>query len=188
MPIDRALIILICKAASVICCGQVYCKVQCLSMAHHQNGPSNTPSTLASYPASEGRLPVILHYARRTSTVSSCAVCEQERRLAILSSHLSLYYAPSFLSRVAWNGPSPRASRENILIVRTLRAKGTVLAAIPFPCVQASFPFSLPSQGGLFGLPLRASNEGLLRPRVARAQETKRLPCRALDCPFHRLL
>jgi hypothetical protein len=30
--------------------------------------------------------------------------------------------------------------------------------------------FSL--EGGLDGLPLRVSNEGLLRPRVARAQET----------------
>ncbi len=34
----------------------------------------------------------------------------------------------------------------------------------------------LSSEGGLSGLPLRASNEGLLRPRVARAQETNRLP------------
>ena len=41
--------------------------------------------------------------------------------------------------------------------------------------------------GGLFGLLLRASNEGLLRPRVARARETNRLPP-SLDCPFHRLL
>jgi hypothetical protein len=30
--------------------------------------------------------------------------------------------------------------------------------------------------GGLLELPLRASNEGLRRPRVARAQETNRLP------------
>jgi len=33
-----------------------------------------------------------------------------------------------------------------------------------------SLLFSL--EGGLEGLPLRVSNEGLLRPRVARAQET----------------
>jgi hypothetical protein len=33
-----------------------------------------------------------------------------------------------------------------------------------------SFVFSL--EGGLDGLPLRVSNEGILRPRVARAQET----------------
>jgi len=30
--------------------------------------------------------------------------------------------------RVAWIGPKPRASREHILIVRTLRAKGTIQA------------------------------------------------------------
>ena len=30
--------------------------------------------------------------------------------------------------RVAWIGPNPRASREHILIVRTLRAKGTTQA------------------------------------------------------------
>jgi len=34
----------------------------------------------------------------------------------------------------------------------------------------------LSQEGGLFELPLRASNEGLLRPRVARAQEANRLP------------
>jgi len=32
---------------------------------------------------------------------------------------------------------------------------------------------SPPVKGGLFGVPLRAFNEGLLRPRVERAQETK---------------
>jgi hypothetical protein len=32
----------------------------------------------------------------------------------------------------------------------------------------------LPKERSLVGLPLRASNEGLLRPRVARAQETTR--------------
>jgi hypothetical protein len=32
--------------------------------------------------------------------------------------------------RVAWVGPKPRASREHILIVRTLRAKGTIQATL----------------------------------------------------------
>jgi len=32
--------------------------------------------------------------------------------------------------RVAWIGPKPRASREHILIVRTLRAKGTIQATL----------------------------------------------------------
>ncbi len=42
---------------------------------------------------------------------------------------------------------------------------------------------SLPLQGwGLMDLPLRASNEGLLRPRVARAQKTISLhPCPPLE-------
>jgi hypothetical protein len=33
-------------------------------------------------------------------------------------------------NRVAWIGPKPRASREHILIVRTLRAKGTIQATL----------------------------------------------------------
>ena len=45
-----------------------------------------------------------------------------------------------------------------------------------------------PWEGGLIGLQLRASNEGLLRPRVARAQETNRPPSshqpNAHRCPF----
>jgi hypothetical protein len=36
-------------------------------------------------------------------------------------------------------------------------------------------------EGVLFDLPLRASNEGLLRPRVARAQEINRPPSRSLS-------
>ena len=36
--------------------------------------------------------------------------------------------------------------------------------------------FYLPLEGGLDGLLLRVSNEGLLRPRVARTQETSSLP------------
>ncbi len=39
---------------------------------------------------------------------------------------------------------------------------------------------SLLTKGGLIGLPLRVSNEGLPRPRVARAQETIRLPSHLL--------
>ena len=37
---------------------------------------------------------------------------------------------------------------------------------------SASFFYLSPCEGGLDGLPLRVSNEGSLRPRVARAQET----------------
>ena len=41
----------------------------------------------------------------------------------------------------------------------------------------------LPSlqEGGLVGLPVRVSNEGLLRPRVARAQEINRPPSHPSD-------
>jgi hypothetical protein len=52
----------------------------------------------------------------------------------------------------------------------------------------SSFSMILPSllvlfsrKGGLIGLPLRVSNEGLPRPRVARAQETIRLPFSSLQ-------
>ena len=83
-------------------------------------------------PLLKGVAQAALYCAHRTSTVSSCAFCEQEGRLAALSSHLSLH-APPFLSRVAWIGSSPRASREHILIVRTLRAKGTIQATLPLP-------------------------------------------------------
>ena len=38
--------------------------------------------------------------------------------------------------------------------------------------VECTVLLPLPFEGGLDGLPLRVSNEGLLRPRVARAQET----------------
>jgi hypothetical protein len=42
----------------------------------------------------------------------------------------------------------------------------------------------LSDQSGLDGLPLRVSNEGLLRPRVARAQETNGLPSSPLPVVF----
>ena len=44
---------------------------------------------------------------------------------------------------------------------------------------------SLLQRGGPIGLPLRASNEGSPRPRVARAQETKGLPLPP-DAPLKR--
>ena len=95
---------------------------------------------------------------------------------------------PPSLSRVTRIGSLPRALREHILIVCTLPAKGTVPASAFFLFFPASF--SLLREGGLIGLPLRASNEGLLRPRVARAQETNRPPSLSpsLDCPFCRPL
>jgi hypothetical protein len=44
---------------------------------------------------------------------------------------------------------------------------------LPFTArIERAPLFHLPPEGGLGGLPLRVSNEGLPRPRVARAQET----------------
>ena len=85
------------------------------------------------------------------------------------------------IRRAAWLNPQLRASREHRFTVRPLREKGTIPAALPFPFsgFRACLYFS--PEGGLFGLPLRASNEGLPRPRVARAQETNRLP----SPPYH---
>ena len=42
---------------------------------------------------------------------------------------------------------------------------------MPFPSFSSCAPPTFPLEGGLDGFPLRVSNEGLLRPRVARAQE-----------------
>ena len=42
--------------------------------------------------------------------------------------------------------------------------------------LQSSLPMPCSREGGLPGLPLRASNEGSPRPRVARAQEASRPP------------
>ena len=48
-----------------------------------------------------------------------------------------------------------------------------------------ALPF-LAWEGSLFGLPLRASNKGLRKPRVVRAQEANRLPSFPLfEQPFH---
>jgi hypothetical protein len=70
-----------------------------------------------------------------------------------------------------------RASDEHILIVRVPRAGGR--PGLPLPCLSwlAYFPSR---EGGLLGLPLRASIEGLLRPCVPRAQEINRPPSLSL--------
>ncbi len=85
------------------------------------------------------------------------------------------------LGMAAFSDPPLRASSEHILIVRTLR----IVDCTGFPNLSFSY---LSPEGGLFGLQLRASNEGLPRPRVARARETNRLPSPSIDCPFPLLL
>ena len=60
-----------------------------------------------------------------------------------------------------------RTFREHILILY-ISLRGVAEAALY--CAHPTFSL----EGGLDGLPLRVSNEGLLRPRVARAQGTHR--------------
>ena len=60
--------------------------------------------------------------------------------------------------RATFSPAHPLARRDVPLTRRALSYRALLL------------PYSL--EGGLDGLPLRVSNEGLLRPRVARAQET----------------
>jgi len=67
--------------------------------------------------------------------------------------------------------PRMRASNEHILIVRVPRAGGRPGSPSPPP----PSPLVLFQGWGLIDLPLRASNEGLPRPRVARAQKIIRL-------------
>jgi hypothetical protein len=71
-------------------------------------------------------------------------------------------------------------------VVVPLRPSNEVMDA---PSELARFLFR---EGVLLDLPLRASNEGLLRPRVARAQEINRPPSRSLsqrpERPFEELL
>ncbi len=68
--------------------------------------------------------------------------------------------------------PFPARIERHILIVRVLR-EGGQLGCPSRPSKLACLFFR---EGDLLDLPLRASNEGSLRPRVARAQEIDRPP------------
>ena len=82
--------------------------------------------------------------------------------------------------RASFSPSHPLARRD----VPLARARGVRDRALhehrrPSSLPSAHTPSALPrfsQEGGLFGLPLRASNEGLLRPRVARAKEANRPP------------
>jgi hypothetical protein len=80
------------------------------------------------------------------------------RRAACLVSPCAQPF-PHFISRVTWS------------ILDCAHRASTLKWSL-----QACQPS--PLEGGLFDLPLRAFNEGLLRPRVTRAQETNRLSSR----------
>jgi hypothetical protein len=90
--------------------------------------------------------------------------------------------APSKRARCASTG-GQQATHSILLIFPHFALKGsrqTVLHCAHRTSTASTMllPHShlLSQEGGLFGLPLRASNEGLLRPRVARAKEANRLP------------
>ena len=73
-----------------------------------------------------------------------------------------------------------RIERAHSYRARSASKKGTWPHPPSFPSLLV-FPSR---EGGLIGLPLRASNEGLLRSRVARAKETNRLLSPLLSCWF----
>src|SRR6185295_4258640 len=85
---------------------------------------------------------------------------------------------PLFLSLREWPRLpfTARIGRAHSYRARSASRRTTRL---PLPCLSwlAYFPSR---EGGLLGLPLRASNEGLLRPRVPRAQEINRPPSLSL--------
>jgi hypothetical protein len=70
------------------------------------------------------------------------------------------------LERSGRDCPLLRASSEHIFIARSASKKGTWRSFFILPNSLAANPGM-----GAVDLPLRASNEGLLRPRVARAQK-----------------
>ena len=200
------------KVASAIHYWQAYCKVQGLSTAHHQYGYFKPARYLALGRAASSDPPLrasndhrFIVGVPRVQRVTGAAL--RPSCSGSSGPHIPVYFSPSW--GVAWLNPQLRASSSGRLIFTTslkgsgrgcplLRASNEhipivrVLRARRAPGHSLFIPFFLvlsPSQqGGLFGLPLRASNEGLLRPRVARAQETNRLPCPSLDCPFPPLL
>jgi hypothetical protein len=113
-----------------------------------------------------------LHCAHRTSTFLSCAFCEQERWPGCSPPR------PSEAARCTRDNSSPASSEAAgvVSIARIERPplyRGGSASTETTPAVSPPPPSSLVlSQGwGLINLPLRASNEGLRRPRVARAQK-----------------
>ena len=106
-------------------------------------------------PQFKGVAKAALYCAHRTSTVSPCAFCEQEGRLAALSSHLSELVFPPH------EGVLDRSLTARIEGAHPIRAHSAserdrpAVPPLPFSCFRACFYFSL--EGGLFGLPLRAT-------------------------------
>jgi len=115
------------KAGSAIRCGQVYCIVQCVSTAHHQNGPSK----LTRYPflvraafsdpqlraLNDHRFIVGVPWAQRITGAALRPSCSGSRGPHGLSQSIFLPLG------VAWLNPPLRASNEHCFIVRVLRAQ-----------------------------------------------------------------
>jgi hypothetical protein len=115
------------------------------------------------FPSIERSSQTVLCCAHRTSTALSCAFCEQERRSGCPLARDCAFHDLGCLNLIRL---PPSHSCAN--------CSGTS-GWLDCPSLSASSDhhFSIFSlEGGLDGLPLRVSNEGLLRPRVARAQET----------------
>jgi len=100
----------------------------------------------------------------------------------------SSLHTPPFLSRVAWIGPSPRASRDHFPKWGLCERTGPSMQ--PFLFHFQAFDLASTTLQRVVCLvshcarPTRAFSG----PRVARAQETNRPPSPSLDCPFHRHL
>jgi len=116
--------------------------------------PARVQRGLPSHSHSARRL--VWSPLRASSDHSFIVGALRAQRPCQLSRHFPSKLACLSLHRVAWS------------ILKCARRTSTI---------KCSFRACSPSllEGGLFGLPLRASNEGLRRPRVARAQKTIRL-------------
>ena len=143
------------------------CKGQHLQL--HRTGPlvpADRPKLATGYDS----LPVGVNPSKSRNT----RICEAQRDQAPI--HWLAKQGRKELSTAAVErGPSQAArsgSKESSSRLCSANRKTPRLP--PFSSLQA-WSLSLLA-GGLNGLPLRVSNEGLLRPRVARAQETNGLP------------
>jgi len=106
------------------------------------------------------------HQAKPTKTKNQVAICFfvgtlRARRTPIpISPQARSFHSHGNGTRVDSTGPSNEVMDAPSKLARFLFREGVLLA-----------------------LPLRASNEGLLRPRVARAQESNRPPSRSFTTP-----
>ncbi len=134
---------------------------------------------------------LVSHCARPTKSSDSTSLSRGVAEAALYCAHRAIYmFPPSLLvlslGMGADGSSTARVQRGPSEAARCASTEDHQAPSPPLFCEQEGHlaaPYSLlpalpflSSEGGLFGLPLRASNEGLLRPRVARAQETNRLP------------